>query len=296
MARRRWGTKRGAETYARALDVGRVALQRGGLGALSMRRLAEATELSRGAVQFHFETHNEFVRAAIRAWAAKISELLDKAAGDARGLQRTWKLCEQWMRLPDQVDVVLESLVVEAPTTLHQVAREAALTSMRHWVDETRRSLRHAQVKHELKPGVDIRAVAVEIHQLLWGRGWTSALYGVETAAAEILRAAWHRLSAIAVDPCVALPPQSEIVAPPAAEAAEAQEEIEDATTYEWDATWKLLLERTDPLYHAFRRHADMGDRRTFISPPAVTDEDIAEAEKVKAKTAQRQRHGSERR
>src|SRR5919106_3621656 len=207
VGRRRWGTKRGGETYARAIEAACTLLRREGLKALSMRRLAEATLLSYGTVQFHFGTHDELVRAVIRYWADKISEALAAAAGEALGLSRAWKLCQQWVRMTDQVDVVLEALVIDPRhNAQEQGARAAVLESLAHWVDETHRSLRQAQLKHELKPRIDIRAVALEVHRLLWSRGWSSALCGSEAAASGILNGVLQRLSAIAIDPAATLP------------------------------------------------------------------------------------------
>jgi hypothetical protein len=48
---------------------------------------------------------------------------------------------------------------------------------------------------------------------------------------------------------------------------------------------WKIALERTDPLYHAFERHEIMGDPRTFVYPPEVTADDIAHAEAFKKRS-----------
>ena len=281
MGRRRWGTKRGGETYARAIEAACTLLRREGLKALSMRRLAEATLLSYGTVQFHFGTHDELVRAVIRYWAGKISEGLAVAAGEVRGLSRAWKLCEQWVRRADQVDVVLQALVSDPRTAQEQAARAAVLESLAHWVDETVRSLRQAQLMQELKPDTGIRAVALELHRLLWSRGWSAALCGPEAAATGILNGARQRLSAIALDPAASLPPASEIAVSPAV-----AEEKDDLGEIRLDQTWRLLLEKTDPLYHAFVRHEIMGDPRTFIRPPDVTKEDEARAEEFARKHA----------
>jgi AcrR family transcriptional regulator len=247
-----------------------------------MRRTAEAALLSYGTVQFHFGTHDELVRTVIRYWADKISEALAAAAGEARGLARAWKLCQQWVRMTDQIDVVLEALVIDPRNDAQeQGARAAVLERLAHWVDETHRSLRQAQLKHELQPRIDIRAVALEVHRLLWSRGWSSALCGSEAAASGILNGVLQRLSGIAIDPAATLPPASEIALLPAAAEVEENEDREDIR---FDQTWKMFLEKTDPQYHAFLRHEIMGDPRTFVRPPDVTPEDEARAEEFAKK------------
>jgi AcrR family transcriptional regulator len=281
VGRRRWGTTRGDETYERSVAAGCTLLRRGGVRALSMRRVAEATFVSLGAIQFHFGTHDELARAVIRAWAQGISRALEETAGDARGLSRTWKLCEGWVRPTDGVDVVLGALLVDADCSKHQGARAMVVESLRGWVEETRRSLRQAQLKHELESEVDIRAVALEVHQLLWSRSWTSALLGPEAAARTILNGIRERLCAIAVDPTATLPPPSEILAAPAPED---EDSMEDTRLDLAPTTWRMVLERTDPLFHAFERHEIMGDPRTFVYPPEVTPDDIARAGAFKKK------------
>ncbi|HZA13409.1 MAG TPA: hypothetical protein VE618_02885, partial [Myxococcaceae bacterium] len=130
--------------------------------------------------------------------------------------------------------------------------------------------------------------VALEVHRLLWSRGWSAALCGPEAAATGILNGAWQRLRAIALDPTASLPPASEIAVSPAV-----AEENDDLGEIRLDQTWKLLLERTDPLYHAFVRHEIMGDPRTFIRPPEVTREDEALAEDFAKKHAQTSSHSA---
>ena len=141
-----------------------------------MRRVAAAVSMSRGALQFHLTTHDEMARAVIRAWSDEISRRLEEIAGDARGLMRTWKLSEGWVGLTDGVHVVLDALLLKADSPEHQGERQAVIEKLRAWIEETRRSLRQAQLKHELKPEVDVREVAMHVHQLLWSRSWTSAL------------------------------------------------------------------------------------------------------------------------
>lgn len=211
--------------------------------------------------------------------------MLGASAGKALGLRRTWKLCEGWMRLPGHVDLVFEALLADAHSPPQQGARATVLASLKAWIEETRRSLRQAQLRAELRPNVDVRAVALELHQLVWGRGWTAALCGPGAAADGILRAVWHRLSAVAADPTATLPLESEIAAPIAA-AEEEDERVDVGTNLPLD-TWRMALEPSDPLYQAFLRHEIMGDPRAFTSQAAVTEQDKEAAERFRKKEAQ---------
>jgi hypothetical protein len=134
------------------------------------------------------------------------------------GLGRTWKLSERWVMLSGEIGIALEPLGIDEPGSEHAGARCALLESLKGWVEDTRRSLRQAQLRHELKPAANIRATAIEIHQLLWSRSWTSALYGPEASARSILGAIWRHLSALAADPSVALPSLEEVFTEPAPE------------------------------------------------------------------------------
>jgi AcrR family transcriptional regulator len=243
-----------------------------------MRQVAEAAQVSLGTVQFRFPSLNDLARQVLRAWAEEVSRGLDEAVGDACGLSRTWKICEWWVtHSTGEVVVALEALQIDAGRSERGGARDVALESMRRWIDGTRRSLRQAQLRHELKPAVDIRSVAIEIHRLLWSHTWTSALYGPEASAHSVLGTIWHRLSAVAADPSGTLPPFERILSEPAIQ--QIQETATEESEADPFATWKLLLNRTDPLYHAFERHETMGDPRNFAYPPDVTPDDIARAE-----------------
>lgn len=262
---------RGDCTYQWIVEKGCALLRREGLEALSMRAVSEAAGLSLGTIQFHFGTHGDLARAVVRAWAAEVSRILDQVAGDACGLRRTWKLCEAWIGLRDGIGLSLEVLRADATGPKQGHAREMFVESIRNWVEQTRRSLGQAQIMHEIKAGIDLRALAIEIHQCVWSRSWISAAWGPKTAACSILDSLWHRLSAVAADPAASLPPRSvTLVARPPVE-----EEPADPNP----PTWKMALEPSDPLYQAFYRHDLMGDPRTFCYPPEVTPDDIARAE-----------------
>ena len=269
---------RGAGTYERIIQAGCTLVRREGTRALSMRAVAEAASVSLGAVQFHFGTQDDLAREVVRAWAEDVSRALEGGARDLRGLSRTWKLCENWAALSDGVGIAVEALRSHARGGEPNGARAMLLESLRGWVEETRRSLRQAQLKHELKPEVDIRAIAIEFHQLLWSSAWTSALYGPEASTRTILGAVWQRLAAIAADPSATLPPFGGILA-----GSVPHEDPTEATERDrFVPTWKMLLEATDPLYQAFERHEIMDDPRTFLHPPEITPEDIARAEALK--------------
>ena len=281
----RWGRTRGDGTYNRAVAAGCKVLRRDGIRGVSFRRVAEATGVSIGAIQCHFRTHDELVRAAVGAWADGISRSLEEAAGDARGLRRTWKLCELWIGVSDGVHVVLEAIPVEADRSEHPTARAAVVERLRRWINETRRSLAQAQLQHELNCDADIHGAAVEIHQLLWSQPWTAAVQGREAAKRGTLRAIWQRLAAIAIDPAATLPPSPEVV-PARASKDDDEYEMLDLRSDHGLPTW-TMLERTDPLYYAFLRHEIMGDPRTFIRPPEVNDQDRARAEEFARKNPQ---------
>lgn len=277
-----WGRTRGDQTYARAIAEGCKLLRRDGMRGVSFRRVAEAARVSIGAIQRHFATHDELVRAIVGAWADGISRSLDEAAGDARGLRRTWKLCEAWIAISDGVHVVLEAVPVDADRSEHPTARAAVVERLRRWISETCRSLLQAQLQHEVTRDADVRAAAVEIHQLLWSQPWNAAVQGRGAAKRATLRAIWQRLAAIAIDPGATLPPSSQIV-PARAVKDDDVYEMEENRAHENFETWHML-ERTDPLYYAFLRHQIMGDPRYFTCPPEVTDEDRARADEFAKK------------
>jgi AcrR family transcriptional regulator len=250
-----------------------------------MRRVAEATRVSLGTIQFHFPSPDDLAREVLRAWAEEVSRALEEAAGDARGLPRTWKLCECWVRhSAAEVVIALEALQLDAGRAEHGGARDVILQSLRRWIEETRRSLRQAQLKHELKSAIDIRGVAIEVHRLLWSHYWSSALYGPDASAHSILGAIWRCLAAVAVEPSAALPSLEQVFSGPPPE-----EEVSEETGADpCPPTWKLVLDETDPLYHAFERHEIMGDPRNFAWPPEVIPDDIARAEECRRERGSR--------
>jgi hypothetical protein len=141
------------------------------------------------------------------------------------------------------------------------------------WIDETTRALRQAQIRAELREGVDLRRLAVEVHRLLWSCGWSGALYGREASASAILDSIWQRLSEVALDSGTSLPPRAATL-PPLPEPPRAARDPRDPNV----PTWRVLLTPDDPLYQAFERHEIMGDPHDFLRPPEVLPVDVLES------------------
>jgi AcrR family transcriptional regulator len=248
-----------------------------GLRGLSMRAVASHGSVSLGAIQFHFGNQRSFAREVLRWWGARISCLLEESARGALGLARTWSLCQSWIGLPDAGLIPLVAGTPRSPGEEREVGRATLLELMDGWISETLRSLRQAELRGELKQNVDLRASALDLHRTVWSHSWSSPLLGAAASANGILAACWHQLSLIAVGEAHLPPrPSPSTVLP----LADREPELDPAD----EPAWTYLLERTEPLFHAFLRHEIMGDPRTFFRPPEVLPQDEAEAERYRAR------------
>ena len=213
--------------------------------------------MSLSLIQYHFRNQDEFGREVIRTWAEEVSRSLLDAVEDARGLARTLKLCRRWVALAATDPIPFEAIRLEARRDGHDGVRGLFLRVLEVWMDETHRSLQQARLMKELKADVDLRAIAIELHRLVWSQGWTSALYGADASAHGVLRSIWNRLRDIAADPDRVLPPLESILG-----SDDHLEPEPDLEAHYGGAipTWRIVLTPDDPLFQAFLRHETMGD------------------------------------
>jgi AcrR family transcriptional regulator len=261
----------------RILGAALELLQLEGVRGLSMRAVSAHASVSLGAIQFHFGNQRSFVREVFRWWGARVTRSLDASGRERLGLARTWCLCQCWVALPDAGLIAVVASGPPAPSEERDVGRATLLELMDEWIEETVRSLRQAQHRGELKQEVDPRVAALDLHRLLWSHSWSSRLFGFDASAGAVLAAAWRQLSLIAAGEEHLPPRPSPRVAP---------SRVEPPPDFEPEdlPLWVSLLERGDPLFHAFLRHEIMDDPRSFLHPPKVLPEDEREAERYRAR------------
>lgn len=267
---------RGSGMRARILNVAVAVVRRAGFRALSMRSIAAEAGCTLGAIQFHFDGNVAFAREVIRMWAQCVNCELEEAASGQRGLKRAWRLCEQWVRLPESTVVSMQDAPSSAEVEGHDTARGALVEALRHWVRLTRWSLRQAEHDNELRDGVCVEAAAVELHRILWSHGWSAAVFGEEESRSAILETIRRQLTSIARDPehCQ-LPARTD--AP--TDAFKQLDTVAPAAIFhEPQPIWRTLYEPSDAEYHAHVRLELGGDPRTYVLLNDIVPEDVEKA------------------
>lgn len=278
-----WRSTRGNATRARLLEVGSRYLCERGIAGLSIRSVADECSVTYAALHYHFATHAEFVSAVLKFWSDKVTYRLERAIDGVSGIAGTLVLTREWLDTPELRSILGEVVRPADPRAGHDAIRSQMIEVLRRWIELTQRTLLQARARNELRDRIDVRSVAIDLHRALWSFGWTADLYGDRIARRGVLELVWDRLSAIALDPAATLPERDQFVGAaehaPAADDDAADDAFVPKDRSGEPAVWFVLMPRVDPQFHAFLRHARMGQMHSLLAPPPVLPEDVAAAE-----------------
>lgn len=207
-----WRSTRGNATRARLLEVGSRYLRERGIAGVTIRSVADACSITYAALHYHFATHAEFVKAVLQFWSDDVTHRIERAIGAVSGLAGTLVLTREWLETPEVRSILGEVVRPADPRAPHDAVRSQMIEILKSWTDLTQRTLLQARGRKELRDGVDVRAVVIDLHRVLWSFGWTAELYGDRIARRGALEAIWDRLFAIALDPAATLPKRDAFV------------------------------------------------------------------------------------
>lgn len=244
-----------------------------------MRAVADACAVSNAALHYHFRTQEEFVGEVIRQWDQRVTRALETAAGELRGLRRAAAMAGQWIGMAEIRPVLSEVIRPPDRSPGARTARAAVIGAVDRWIGLTARALTQARALKELPDRADPRRIAVELHALLWSHPWAAEIQGNAWTTRVLLEAVWDRLASLAVDPASALPERAVFVGIDTCAPDHDADGFVPRNGLGEPEDWFVLLPRSDPQFHAFLRHYQLGDRRSLLAKPPVLPEDIEAAE-----------------
>lgn len=190
---------KGQETRQRILDHAVDRASREGLEGLTIGVLAEALDMSKAGVFAHFGSKEELQLATIEAAReAFVREVGLPALAAPEGLPRLQVLCARWM---DYAETLSGGCFFSAASTEFDnrpgPVRDRVAAIMREWLDALEGAIGDARARGHLKPDVDERQLAFELHALELGANWARQLFRDGDATRRAREAQRQRLDAV---------------------------------------------------------------------------------------------------
>ncbi|WP_295857541.1 TetR/AcrR family transcriptional regulator [uncultured Xylophilus sp.] len=162
--------QKGQQTKAAIVDAALGLATQIGLEGLSIGALAEVAQMSKSGVFAHFGSREELQISVIREYHARFeAEVFYPAMQEPRGLPRLRALFANWMR---RTSVELDSGCIYISGAVEfddrpGPVRDALAGSVRTWLDAVHRAIEQAREQGQLRPDVDEKQMAFEIHGLI---------------------------------------------------------------------------------------------------------------------------------
>jgi AcrR family transcriptional regulator len=168
--RRSTALPKGQQTKATIVDAALGLATQIGMEGLSIGALAEVTQMSKSGVFAHFGSREELQISVVREYHTRFEqEVFYPALQQPRGLPRLRALFANWMQ---RTSVELEAgcLYISGAVEFDDrpgPVRDALASSVRTWMEAVHRSIVQARELGQLRPDVDERQMAFEIHGLI---------------------------------------------------------------------------------------------------------------------------------
>ncbi|HEU4523335.1 MAG TPA: TetR/AcrR family transcriptional regulator [Thermoanaerobaculia bacterium] len=176
-----------------------------GLEGLTIGRLADELGMSKSGLFAHFGSKEELQLATIQAAGERfISEVLQPALREPRGLPRLMAICHSWIEyigrdvFPGGCFFAAASFEFDGrPGTV----RDAIVKAMDDWIGALERAIVMAQNEGHIDPSVDAKQLAFELNSLFFGANFSHQLREDKLALEYATKAIESRLAAIRITP-----------------------------------------------------------------------------------------------
>jgi AcrR family transcriptional regulator len=160
-----------------------------GLGAISIGRLADELRMSKSGLFLHFGSKEKLESAVIEEARVKFCNHVVKPVEIMRGIERVLALCDRWIDFAEKGllpgGYFFSGAFFETAKQHGPIPRQIRRV-VRDWMDVLEGALRQARGRDELKPEIDPREIAFEIHGLLLGTQWSMLMTGRDHAKARL--------------------------------------------------------------------------------------------------------------
>ena len=184
---------KGERTREAILDVAAALATEEGLEALSIGRLAEATDLSKSGLFAHFGSKLALQLATVdHAGGLFVREVIDPARAAPSGLARVWALCDHMIDYDERR--VFPGGCFFAATSAEFNNRPGPVRDrigemIRSWLTYLEHAVEQAQAAGELDPDVSAREVAFQLDAFAQAANSQYQLFGDERVFGEARRA-----------------------------------------------------------------------------------------------------------
>ena len=192
---------KGERTRHAILDTAAALATQEGLSAISIGRLAEATDMSKSGLFAHFGSKEELQLATVdHAAAMFVAEVIAPAREAPRGLARVWALCDRMVNYSERqvfpggcFFAATSSEFNNKPGPVRDRIAEMILS----WLSYLEHAIEQAQEAGEIDRGLDAREIAFELDAFAQQSNAKFQLFRDPQAFDEARRAIRDRLESL---------------------------------------------------------------------------------------------------
>ena len=186
--------KKGAKRTAQSLAKGNLTRQaviaqalqiaaRGGLGALSIGRLAKDLRMSKSGLFLHFGSKEALESAVVEEARSYFFHHVVHPTQEAglKGIEGVWVLCDLWLDFVEHGPLpggyFFTGAFFQSAKQNGPIPRQVR-SVVRQWIDVLEEALKKARRREEIRSATDTQEAAFELNSILLGAQWSYLMTG----------------------------------------------------------------------------------------------------------------------
>lgn len=175
------------------LESGLALASELGLGGLTMERLAEAVDVTRGGLYAHFDSKEEILREILRRAVERfVEEGIRPALEAPRGMPRVRALFEAWLEWTKAPPLPGGCVFISSAAELDDrpgPLRDYLVTTQRKWKDMLRRAVTLAQEEGDFRADLEPEQFVYDLYAVILAFHYFDRLFEDHEAEARARRA-----------------------------------------------------------------------------------------------------------
>jgi AcrR family transcriptional regulator len=175
------GPTKGNQTRREIVDRALNIAAQGGLGALSIGRLAKELKMSKSGLFIHFGSKETLESAVVERARLHFSDhiMMPIEEEGLEGIERVWALCDSWLDFAERGILpggyFFTGAYFQCAGQSGSVPRQIKRV-VRDWLDALRQALDKARRRDEVRMTIDAEQAAFELNGILIGAQWSQLM------------------------------------------------------------------------------------------------------------------------